>query len=52
MTKQADYTIASAFAQVEKCDFECEGGPLANNSGWRWLKEQADKGDYVLCKHG
>lgn len=43
MTK-AEYTIASAIAQVEKCDFECEAGPLANNTGWRWLKAQAEAG--------
>lgn len=37
---EPSYTIATAFAQVEKCDFECEGGPLTNNAGWRWLKER------------
>jgi hypothetical protein len=33
------YTYATAIAQVEKCDFECDGGPLANNAGWRWIKD-------------
>lgn len=41
---QETYTVASALAQIEKCDFECEGGPLANNTGWRWLKSHFEKG--------
>lgn len=32
------YTVASAIAQIESCDFECEAGPLANNTGWQFLK--------------
>lgn len=31
-------TTKAAIEQIEKCGFECEGGPLANNAGWRWLK--------------
>lgn len=38
------YTIKTALEQIEKCDFECEGGPLANNTGWRWLKEHLTRG--------
>lgn len=34
----------AAIEQIEKCDFECEGGPLANNVGWRWLKGQMSGG--------
>lgn len=30
-------TVAEAVAQIEKCEFECEGGLLANNVGWRFL---------------
>ncbi|MBA8904853.1 hypothetical protein [Aminobacter ciceronei] len=31
------WSMATAIEQVEKCAFECEGGPLANNDAWRWL---------------
>ncbi|WP_374453786.1 hypothetical protein [Phenylobacterium sp.] len=34
----------AAIEQIEKCAFECEGGPLANNVGWRWLKGQLSGG--------
>lgn len=34
----------SAVGQVAKCQFECEGGPLANNAAWRWLKERIEDG--------
>lgn len=34
----------SAIDQITKCQFECEGGPLANNVAWRWLKERTDDG--------
>jgi len=37
-------TTKAAIEQIEKCDFQCEGGPLANNVGWRWLKERMDRG--------
>jgi hypothetical protein len=33
------YTTKTALEQIDKCDFECEGGPLANNAAYRWLKE-------------
>ena len=39
-----EYDIKSAFAQVAKCDFECEGGPLGNNTGWRWLRDKVESG--------
>jgi hypothetical protein len=42
MTKP--YTVASALAQIEKCDFECEGGPLTHNTGYLWLKAHLEKG--------
>lgn len=38
------WTMKSAIEQVEKCDFECEGGPLANNDAWRWLVAAAKIG--------
>lgn len=34
----------SAVAQIDKCDFECDGGPLANNVAYRWLKERLAEG--------
>lgn len=41
---QIDYDNASAIAQIERCNFECEGGPLANNTAYRWLKEKLQSG--------
>lgn len=38
------YNVRTALEQIEKCSFECEGGPLANNAGWRWLKEHLARG--------
>ncbi len=38
------WTIPTAIAQITKCDFECEGGPLANNDAWRWIVAMAEKG--------
>lgn len=32
------WTFKTAFEQIEKCDFECEGGPLRNNVAWQWLR--------------
>ena len=37
-----NYTLQEAIAQVEKCDFECEAGPLQNNVGFRRIKQLAD----------
>jgi hypothetical protein len=31
------WSMAAAIEQIEKCAFECEGGPLANNAAWCWL---------------
>lgn len=36
----AEWTIASAFEELEACGFECVGGPLENHVAYRWLKEQ------------
>jgi len=33
----------TAIEQVASCDFECEGGPLANNVAWRWLQKSWPK---------
>lgn len=30
--------ILDCIAQIEKCDFECDGGPLRNNVGYIELK--------------
>lgn len=32
------WTFETAFEQLEKCEFECEGGPLRNNVAYQWLK--------------
>jgi hypothetical protein len=40
MTHPMDFE--SAIEQIEKCDFQCQGGPLSNNVAWRWLKQQED----------
>lgn len=31
------WSMKSAVEQIQKCAFECEGGPLENNDAWRWL---------------
>lgn len=31
------WNIRSAIEQIQKCQFECEGGPLENNDAWRWI---------------
>lgn len=33
------WNAATAIEQIEKCGFECEGGPLANNVAYRWLRK-------------
>lgn len=38
------WSMKSAIEQIEKCSFECEGGPLANNDAWRWLVSSAKVG--------
>lgn len=38
------WSMKSALEQVEKCDFECVGGPLRNNDAWRWLIAAAKVG--------
>lgn len=40
-----DWTFNTAIEQIEKCDFECEGGPLRNNAAWRWLKNALKEPD-------
>ena len=38
------WSMETALAQIQKCDFECEGGPLRNNDAWRWLVNVAKEG--------
>jgi hypothetical protein len=38
------WTMKTAIEQVQKCGFECEGGPLANNDAWTWLAASAEVG--------
>lgn len=33
------WNVETAFEQIEKCTFECEGGGLENNVAYRWLKK-------------
>jgi hypothetical protein len=40
LMNNVEYTVQTAIEQIEKCSFQCEGGPLENNTGYRWLKEQ------------
>ena len=42
------YDAKSAIAQIEKCDFECEGGPLSNNVAYAYLKERLLAGPQFL----
>lgn len=46
------WSVETALAQIEKCDFECEGGPLANNVAYRWLKAALDIGPKFLPGQG
>lgn len=32
-----DWNVKSALEQIQKCDFECEAGPLGNNVAFMWL---------------
>lgn len=34
------WTYETALDQLERCDFECEGGPLENNAAFIWLKNE------------
>jgi hypothetical protein len=38
------WSMTAAIQQIEKCSFECEGGPLKNNDAWRWLVGAAKVG--------
>ena len=54
MTKldEKHWSIKTAIEQIEKCDFECEGGPLANNVGWKWLIAAAKVGPEFMPGQG
>jgi hypothetical protein len=34
------WTTETAFEQIRKCGYTCEGGPLENNDAWRWIRQQ------------
>lgn len=36
--------MATAIAQIESCNFECEAGPLETNVAWSWLTQAARVG--------
>lgn len=38
------WSMASAIEQIERCEFECEGGPIKNNDAWLWLASAAKIG--------
>ncbi len=38
------WSVPMALDQIRKCDFECGGGPLANNVAWQWLEAAAKIG--------
>lgn len=38
------WSIKTALEQINKCDFECEGGPLKNNVAYQWLVGAAKVG--------
>lgn len=38
------WSMKSALAQIESCNFECEGGPLKNSLAWGWLTDAAKVG--------
>jgi len=38
------YTVRGAVDQIEACAFECQAGPLANNTAWAWMKAALEKG--------
>jgi len=44
VTVQDICSTKSALDQIDKCGFECEGGPLANNVGYRWIKQHLADG--------
>lgn len=46
------WSITTALDQIQKCCFECEGGPLANNVGWQWLVEAAKVGPEFMPGQG
>ena len=38
------WSIKTALEQIEKCNFECDGGPLSSNTAYIWLKNAAKVG--------
>ena len=48
LNARGGWTIETAIQQIEKCSFECEGGPLAHNDAWRWLKTYLGSGPALL----
>ncbi len=44
MTEAAKWDMRTALARIAACEFECEGGPLANNAAWAWLSRALSDG--------
>ena len=38
------WSLKTAIEQIDKCAFECEGGPLSMNDAYTWLKAAAEVG--------
>lgn len=38
------WSMKAALEQIQKCGFECEGGPIENNDAWVWLCGAAERG--------
>lgn len=43
-----NWAVKTAIEQIEKCAFECQGGPLENNDAWRWLKATLEAGPTLM----
>ncbi len=44
MSEKKHWSIKTALEQIKSCSFECEGGPLANNTAFQWLDAAAKVG--------
>ncbi len=48
MRPNKEWTLQTAIDQLERCNFQCEAGPLALNEAFIWLKQLASKTDGPL----
>lgn len=52
MSELHRHSLKSAIAQIEKCSFECEAGPLVNSVVWQWLSAAAKVGPEFMPGQG